>query len=580
METRAAYALKNDPLAGKGEVADQSRPGEVSLKAWEAGFKYFNAFGVRSDRLLQQAFDGQVNAMSITRRDAIKLLAGAVPARKRRRPLRSIEPRRRFNPGRSRQPANRSRPTRYPNGTVMRSLASGLIGDRNRRPNTATGMRAACISRENGNTNITSQTYGHPSKFGFKDVIGTWKADKFDPDYLVGLYKQAGAKYFVSMGVHHDNFCLWNSKYTRWNSVQMGPKKDIVGMFRKAAQKHGLRFGVTEHLWITYKWFSVSHGADKLGPYAGVPYDGADPKNVDLYLDCPKIYKELPWDEEGIPESWKRTWFLRIKDLIDQHQPDFLYSDGSLPFQQWGLDMVTHYYNQNALRHHGKVEGVYTSKHPEDCAVGTCALDVERGVVQDIWPNPWQTDTCIGNWHYQRGVTYKSPKIIIDLLVDIVSRNGNLLLNFPLPNNGMLDAEELKILAEITKWMATNGEAIYATRPWKIYGAGPSTQAATADAKFNENKRKELTADRCQVHHQRPDALCVHHGLAEKQAVIAPLGTTESTLPEGCATLSCWAIRIRCNGGRTRPGLLSNCRLNNPVRMRSHSRLRGLTCGN
>jgi alpha-L-fucosidase len=109
------------------------------------------------------------------------------------------------------------------------------------------------------------KTYGHPSKFGFKDVIETWKADKSDPDYLVGLYKQAGAKYFVSMGVHHDNFCLWNSKHTRWNSVQMGPKQDIVGLFRKAALRHGPRFGVTEHLWISYKWFSVSHGAEKIG---------------------------------------------------------------------------------------------------------------------------------------------------------------------------------------------------------------------------------------------------------------------------------------------------------------------------
>ena len=115
------------------------------------------------------------------------------------------------------------------------------------------------------------QTYGHPSKFGFKDVIGTWKADKFDPDYLVGLYKQAGAKYFVSMGVHHDNFDLWNSKHTRWNSVNMGPKKDIVGLFRQAARKHGLRFGVSEHLWISYKWFAVSHGTDKSGPTLSRP---------------------------------------------------------------------------------------------------------------------------------------------------------------------------------------------------------------------------------------------------------------------------------------------------------------------
>jgi len=146
-------------------------------------------------------------------------------------------------------------------------------------------------------------------------------------------------------------------------------------------------------------------------------------------------------------------------------------------------------------------------------------------VVQDIWPNPWQTDTCIGNWHYQKGATYKSPKIIIDLLVDIVSRNGNLLLNFPLPNNGMLDAEELTILAEITKWMATNGTAIYATRPWKIYGAGPSTQATTTDAKFNENKRKELTAEDFRFTTKGETLYAFIMGWPQKQAVIVPLAT-------------------------------------------------------
>jgi alpha-L-fucosidase len=463
--------------------------------------------------------------MSITRRDAIKLLAGALPALKVAQVFagQQTDPRIQSGPFK----ATRESLKTYRIPEWYRDAKFGIWAHWGPQSAAEYGDWYARRMYIEGEWQYKHhvQTYGHPSKFGFKDVIQTWKADKFDPEYLVGLYKQAGAKYFVSMGVHHDNFCLWNSKHTRWNSVQMGPKKDIVGLFRKAAQKQGLRFGVTEHLWITYKWFSVSHGADKAGSYAGMPYDGADPKYVDLYLDCPKIYKDLAWDEEGIPESWKRTWFLRIKDLIDQHQPDFLYSDGSLPFQQWGLDMVAHYYNQNARQHHGKVEGVYTSKHPEDCAVGTCALDVERGVVQDIWPNPWQTDTCIGDWHYQKGATYKSPKIIIDMLVDIVSRNGNLLLNFPLPNNGMLDLEELKILSEITKWMATNGTAIYATRPWKIYGTGPSTQAASADAKFNEKNRQQLTAADVRFTTKGQTLYAFIMGWPEKQAVIAPLAT-------------------------------------------------------
>ncbi len=305
----------------------------------------------------------------------------------------------------------------------------------------------------------------------------------------------------------------------------MGPRKDIVGLFRQAALKQGLPFGVSEHLWITPKWFSVSRGSDKTGPLAGVPYDGADPKYVDLYEDVKEIYTDLPWNEDGIPEAWKRKWFLRIKDLVDQYQPDYLYSDGSLPFEQWGLDLVAHHYNQSAKRHHGRVEAVYLSKRPEDCERGTCVLDFERGIPEQIWPNPWQTDTCVGNWHYLKGVKYKTPKMVIDMLVDIVSRNGNLMLNFPLPNNGMLDAEELKILEEITSWMNVNSEAIYSTRPWKIFGTGAEATTPSGDAKFNENKRKELTAEDVRFTTKGPTLYAFVMGWPEKQALIKDLST-------------------------------------------------------
>jgi alpha-L-fucosidase len=343
--------------------------------------------------------------------------------------------------------------------------------------------------------------YGHPSKFGFKDIIPTWQAASFDPDHLVGLYKKTGAKYFVSMGVHHDNFDLWNSKYTRWNSVNMGPKRDVVGEFRSAAQKHGLHFGVSDHLWISYKWFAVSHMSDSKGPLAGVPYDGVDPQNADLYhsySDPALITQKLDWNENGIPQSWKEEWFRRISDLIEQAQPDYLYSDGQLPFGELGLRMAANLYNLSARRNGGRTEAVYLSKHEEDCAVGTCVLDHERGVLDEISANPWQADTCIGNWHYARNIQYKTPKFIVDMLVDVVSRNGNLMLNFPLPNSGMLDDQELRILSEITDWMNVNSEAIYATRPWTIFGSGPSTgkaKTAAAQTNFNEKDRKDLTAD-------------------------------------------------------------------------------------
>ncbi|MGO8758509.1 MAG: alpha-L-fucosidase [Terracidiphilus sp.] len=341
------------------------------------------------------------------------------------------------------------------------------------------------------------QTYGHPSKVGYKDLVGIWKADQWDPDSLMGLYKKAGAKYFVSMGVHHDNFDLWDSKYTRWNAVNMGPKRDVVGAWRDAARKHGLRFGVSEHLWISYKWFAVSHGADKTGPLAGVSYDGVDPQFADLYHDagCVPFIDDLTWNDDGIPDSWRRHYLDRMTDLIDKYQPDLLYTDGHLPFEEYGLKMVSHLYNVSAQLHGGEVEAIYTSKEASDCAVGTCVLDHERSVTDSISANPWQTDTCIGQWHYKRGQKYKTAKRVVDMLVDIVSKNGNLLLNFPLPNSGVLDPEEIEVLEGITAWMAVNSEGIYSSRPWKIYGEGPSTQIAPSTERFNESKRPDLTAD-------------------------------------------------------------------------------------
>jgi alpha-L-fucosidase len=371
--------------------------------------------------------------------------------------------------------------------------------------------------------------YGHPTKFGFKDIIPTWKGDKFDADHLMSLYKKAGAKYFVSMGVHHDNFDMWNSKHTRWNAVQMGPQKDIVGLFKKASQKNNLRFGVSEHLWIAYKWFAVSHWADQKGPQAGQPYDGVDPANADLYMEAASARfagPKIGWNDDNIPDTWKQHWQLRIKDLLDNYQPDLLYTDGALPFESYGLNIVAHHYNLSAKRHGGKVEAIYNTKRAEDCASGTCVLDVERGIVDKIWPDPWQTDTCVGNWHYKKGITYKTPKTIIDMLADIVSRNGNMLLNFPLPNSGELDDQELKILSGITDWMAINSEGIYGTRPWKIYGEGPSTETK-GDAKFNEKNRRDLTARDIRFTTKGDALYAFVMGWPEKEAIIPSLAKTQ-----------------------------------------------------
>jgi alpha-L-fucosidase len=313
----------------------------------------------------------------------------------------------------------------------------------------------------------------------------------------------------------------------------MGPKKDIVGLWQKAARSQGLRFGVSEHLWISYKWWAVSHGCDQTGPLAGVPYDGADPRFADLYhdADCARLIDKLDWSDNDIPDSWKRHYLDRMTDLIDKYQPDLLYTDGHLPFEDTGLKMVAHLYNVSAQAHGGMTEAVYTSKQDSDCAIGTCLLDHERGVSDGIAKNPWQTDTCIGQWHYNRGQQYKSAKKVIDLLTDIVSKNGNLLLNFPLPNSGELDIEEMEVLEGITDWMRVNSDGIYSSRPWKIYGEGPSTKVAIKAGGFNEDKRGDFTAEDVRFTVKNGALYAFVMGWPEKEAVVRALGLASPQAP-------------------------------------------------
>jgi alpha-L-fucosidase len=379
--------------------------------------------------------------------------------------------------------------------------------------------------------------FGPQSKVGYKDLIPLFTADRWDPERLMDLYAKAGAKYFFSMGVHHDNFDMWDSKYQpRWNAVASGPHKDIVGMWAAAARKRGLRFGVSEHLSNSFDWFAPAHLSDTMGPYKGVPYDGADPRFADLYHDYstepPDFAKTAKEMGRIAPDSWKLEYFRRIKDLVDQHQPDLLYTDGGIPFDQYGLGTVAEIYNNAGVDLRGLTEGVYFSKSRRDCATGTCVLDRERGVSGDISPLPWQTDTCIGGWHYKVGQKYKTAKKVIDLLVDIVSKNGNLLLNFPLPASGELDPEEMRTLQGITDWMAVNGEGIYATRPWKINGEGPAMKVvADPNVRFNENTRPDLGAEDVRFTTKGKALFSFVQGWPQGQLVITSLATTSPQAP-------------------------------------------------
>ncbi len=341
------------------------------------------------------------------------------------------------------------------------------------------------------------KNWGHPSEVGYKDVIKAWEADKFDAAEWVKLFKDAGAKYIVTMANHHDNFDMWDSKYQpRWNSMNYGPKVDVCAEIRRETLKAGLRWGVTTHLSRSYSWWAVNKDHDTSGPKKGVPYDGNDPEYADLYYKKPSEYyndyfrKPRSREELGgsyyekrsplwSPGEYKENWENRLFDLIDRYHPDHLYFDAAVPFQddlgKTGLEVIAHFYNHNASLHNGTNEGVMVIKNIPYHGVfyeGIATEVMERRFSEGIEPVPKQTDNSIGPWFNTGIMDYKSPKEIIHDLVDVVSKNNNLLLNVPPRADGSFDEKTIQLLSEIGEWMHVNGEAIYATRPWHIFGEG------------------------------------------------------------------------------------------------------------
>ena len=335
--------------------------------------------------------------------------------------------------------------------------------------------------------------YGHPSTFGFKDVTREWKAEHFNPDQLLAFYKENGARYFMALAVHCDNFDNYNSKYQPWNSVNIGPHEDIIGAWSVAARKQGLRFGVSVHNggW-TWKWYEAAQRADTNGPQAGVPYDGkltkADGKGLwwDGF-DPQDLYAQNHPPGAKPDQAYCEKFCRRVTQLWDDYRPDLIYFDeGMLPMRylhvsdDYGLNLYAHFYN-SSIQWHGRNEAVITAKILPPLQRRAIVYDIERGKAAAILPEPWQTDTCIGDWHYKRSIfekhEYKTADKVILMLVDIVSKNGNLMLSVPVRADGTIDSDERKIVSDIGAWLKVNGEAIYGTRPWKIYGEGPATAA-------------------------------------------------------------------------------------------------------
>ena len=351
--------------------------------------------------------------------------------------------------------------------------------------------------------------YGHPADVGFMQIQNMWKADRWDPGRLLDLYKKAGARYFMALANHHDNLDAYDSRYHPWNTTRVGPRKDIVGTWEKAARERGMRFAVSNHSAHAWHWNQPAYGYDPTGKRAGERYDawkltaaqgrgkwwdGLDPQQlyVGRHMPMPDGIRtveqanawhdatDLLWNE-GVPAGtdFAANWLLRAKDLVQKYKPDMVYFDNfDLPLEKYGLEFTSWFYNQSMQWNGGRLEAVVTGKMtPPQRRMGIVD-DVERGGKNYIERFPWQTDTCIGGWHYDidhyRNDSYKSAANVLHTLCDVVSKNGNLMLSVPMRGDGTIDDKEEKVVEEIADWMSRNGEAIYGSRPWKINGEGPT----------------------------------------------------------------------------------------------------------
>jgi alpha-L-fucosidase len=360
--------------------------------------------------------------------------------------------------------------------------------------------------------------YGHPSTFGYKDLCPQWTLLNWEPDALIERYKKAGARFFIALANHHDGFDAWNSRHQPWNAQNIGPHRDVVGIWAAAARKQGMRFGVTVHQARNWWWFQTSHGADKTGPLAGVPYDGdltaAQGKNQWWQGYDPQRLYGAKHPADALPDvSYVKNFYDRTRDLIDQHDPDLLYFDNSLlPLGWGGMNIGAYFYNHNLKTHGGKMEAVLNGKQVPDRLAKALVADYERGLTSQIMPYAWQSETCIGEWHYNRALFdhpgeyggYLQPRDVIHWMIDTVSKNGTFILNIPGKPDGTIDRKEIAVLDKISDWMQVNGEAIYATRPWKVYGEGPDmvksgsfqgnsiSKLGPKDIRFTRNKANSV----------------------------------------------------------------------------------------
>lgn len=350
--------------------------------------------------------------------------------------------------------------------------------------------------------------YGHPSEVGYKEVLRDWNPTELDPKYLTDLYHKAGARFLMIQGVHHDNYDLWNSQYQPWNSVNIGPKRDLLREWADACHESGMRYGVTFHHEYTWWWWQTAFGSDSSGDKAGVPYDGhltaADGKGkwwegydprllygVDLReYETVDEKAHTPWSppRPGIfhrhldYDKWYATqWALRMMDVTANYDPDFIYTDGTVqgPFTGDGTGtgykcnampvVMADFYNRT-LASRGKVDtfSIIKFRNPTNGAVNTAEFDFPDTINTS---QPWIREAPVGDWFYAPGFTYDSG-MMIRFIIESIARDGNAALNICLRPDGSIEPECVAMLEEVGEWMTRNGEAVYGSRAWHTLGEG------------------------------------------------------------------------------------------------------------
>ena len=363
-------------------------------------------------------------------------------------------------------------------------------------------------------------TYGPQDKFGYKDFIPMFKAEHFDPAAWARLFKEAGAKYVVPVAEHHDGFAMYDSGLSDWTAAKMGPHRDVIGELAKAVRAEGLHFGASSHR-VEHNFF--------LGVGRTIPSDINDPQYAAFYgpahtwLEA-KDGTPLSNDFTYVSSAWTADWLARATEIVEKYHPDVMYFDWWIgqPSVRADLTRFAAFYYNEELKFSGHA-GVINFK---DYAMqeNSGVLDIERGQLGDIRPLYWQTDTSVSNksWGYINNDTFKSPQFIVHQLIDIVSKNGNLLLNIGPRSDGTIPEEVQSVLRDVGAWLNVNGEAIYGTRPWKIYGEGPTKVTAGS---FHDTDTAAYTAEDFRFTTKGPTLYAIELGWPSTgEAVIHSLG--------------------------------------------------------